>query len=93
MTEEQVKEVIKQYTDKKFEIKKIDVDGETGETKVIVKFTEPEKAGEFVRNVIEAVKTSSGTCIKRVRAVKNENSQSFTSVLVPCLSVLVVFLM
>ena len=78
MTQEQLKEFIKRYTDEEFEIEEFDMGEETSGVKVIIKFTEAEKAGEFVQNVREA---SSGAYIKRVGTIKNVSTTSFC----PCL--------
>ena len=56
-----MKEILKRFTDDDIVIEGFEVDNKTGEAKIIIKFTEPEKAGEFVRNVREAARTSSGT--------------------------------
>ena len=65
MTKEQVKEFVKRYTDEKFEIKEFGVDGETGETTIIIRFSNSEKAKDFVRNVNGG---SAQNVIKRVKA-------------------------
>ena len=66
MTEEEVKEIIKSITqDENIFIKRIETDEDTGETTVIIQFTDAEKAKDFVRsvsdgrasNVIKSVKT------------------------------------
>ena len=64
-------------------IKEIDVDGETGETTVIIKFTDPEKAKDFVRNVSEG--RTPGSILKRVRTVPAEQD-SFAGSQLPVFS-------
>ena len=80
MTKEQVKEVLKQYTDEEFEIEEFEVDEATGETTVIIRFTEAEKAGKFARKTKEAVSVSSEAFIKHTKTVKNDESQSLSPV-------------
>ena len=55
MTEEEVKEIIKSITqDENFYIERIETDKDTGETTVIIRFKDAEKAKDFVRSVSEA---------------------------------------
>ena len=50
---EEIREVIKTYTKEEFVIERIEIDPETGETKVIIKFVDSKKAGDFVRVINE----------------------------------------
>ena len=91
MTKEQVKKIIKQHTDEEFEIKEFEADEATGETAVIIRFTEAEKAGKFARKTKEAVSISSEAFIKHIKTVKNDESQSLSFVLAPCLAFMFIF--
>ena len=52
MTEEEVKEIIKRYTDKEFTIEKFEDKNE--EIRIIIRFTDVEKAKEFIENFKES---------------------------------------
>ena len=70
MTEEEVKEIVKNITqNENFYIERIETDKDTGETKVIIRFKDAEKAKDFVRNVSEGKAQS---IIKSVRTVPPE---------------------
>ena len=70
MTEEEVKEIIKSIAqDENFYIKRIETDKDTGETTVIIRFKDAEKAKDFVRSVSEG---KAPNLIKRVRTVSAE---------------------
>ena len=88
MTEEEVKEIIKSITqDENFYIERIEADEDTGETTVIIWFTDAEKAKDFVRSVSEGRASSN---IKSVRTVSAEqdsfvlriNAMSMTPLLI-----------
>ena len=51
MTREEIERVIKEYTEDYFEIVVIEGNSGADETQVIIKFADPERAEEFVRNV------------------------------------------
>ena len=70
MTEEEVKEIIKRYIDEEFTIEKFEEDKKAGETKVIIRFEDAEKAKDFVRSVSEGRASSNN--IKSVRTVPAE---------------------
>ena len=75
MTEEEVKEIIKNITqDENIYIERIETDKGTGETTVIIRFTDTEKAKGFVRAVSEGKAPST---IKKVTTVLPEHN-SFT---------------
>ena len=82
LKEKEIKEIIKRYTDDKFTIEKIDDVGSAGETRVIVKFVDVEKAKSFV----DTVKASSGTesPIKKVGFI-HETVGSFSASCLPTL--------
>ena len=72
MTEEEVKEIIKNITqDENIYIERIETDKDTGETTVIIRFTDSEKAKDFVRSVSEGRALS---IIKRVSTVSAEQN-------------------
>ena len=73
---EEIREIIKTYTDEEFVIEKIEIDPETGETRVIIKFSDPETANEFVRVINENKRPDSP--IKNARAI-NELGHSLSS--------------
>ena len=82
LSDEKIIEIVKQYTDAKFTIIKVE-DDETGETKVIIKFTDVEKAEEFVRSV----RTSSGKKGNFIRKIGFETEKigdgSFSFIVCP----------
>ena len=72
MTEDEVKEIIKNITqDENIYIERIETDKDTGETTVIIRFTDTENAKDFVRSVSEGKASST---IKRVRTVSPEQN-------------------
>ena len=52
-TEEEVKGILDDYTKDAFIITGFELDEKTGETRVIVKFSDSSSAGEFVENISE----------------------------------------
>ena len=78
---------MKDITDDKFTIVKIDSD-ETGETKVIIKFTDPEKAKEFVSNANEG-KTSSD--VKKANMVPQDQGSFALKIETASFAVLLAF--
>ena len=84
LSREQVEEIIEKYTNgAEFTIETSESDEKTGETIVIIKFTDKEKASEFVRNVNENGKQDS--LIKRVGMVPNHEN-SFSHIFSPFVS-------
>ena len=76
MTKEEVKEIIKRYTDEEFTIEKFETDKDTGETIVIiVKFNDVEKAKDFVDKIRES-SDSVTEVIKVSFSFKGQNSFS-----------------
>ena len=72
MKEEEMKEIIKSITqDENILIERIETDKDTGETTVIIRFTDSEKAKDFVRSVSEGRALS---IIKRVSTVSAEQN-------------------
>ena len=53
ISDEEVETILKNYTQEEFVIDRIERDALTGETKVIIKFVDSEKAKDFVRTVRE----------------------------------------
>ena len=76
LKEEEIREIVKEYTQEEFTIEKIETDENTGETKVIVKFIDVETAQSF----IETVNLSSGTknIIKKVGPIHGSIGNSST---------------
>ena len=54
MKEEEIKEIIKKYTQEEFTIEKIETDEKTGEIKVIIKFEDRGTAEQFYCRVTES---------------------------------------
>ena len=52
-TEEEVKDILDDYTKEGFVIVEFDMDEKTGETRVIIKFSDSKKAEEFIENINE----------------------------------------
>ena len=73
MTEEEIKEIIKEYTEEGFDIMKIE-DDETGGTKVIVKFEDMEVAINFIEKV--EASSEGKTLIRKVGFIKEITSFS-----------------
>ena len=69
ITEEEVKEIIKNYSqDENIYIERIETDKDTGETKVIIRFKDTEKAKDFVRRIEDKAPST----IKRVKTIPAE---------------------
>ena len=92
MTEEEVKEIIKNITqDENVYIERIETDKDTGETIAIIRFTDAEKAKNFVRSVSEGRAPST---IKRVSAVPVEqDSFALKTNAMPMTALLILFFM
>ena len=76
MSEDEAREAIGKYTDEDFTIERFEKEG--GETRVIIKFEDKEKANEFVRNV-NVNKRPDDALIKIVRSISGYGeSFSFT---------------
>ena len=82
LKEEEIREIIKEYTQDKFTIEKIETDEGTGETKVIVKFEDRDTAEQFYRRVTESGRM--GDTFVRVSFV-DESDGNFNSLLCPLL--------
>ena len=82
LKEEEIREIIKRYTDEEFTIVKFEINEDTGETRVIIKFVDSVKASEFVREVKES-KRPGDNFIRRVNFVSGKFS--FSSILTPTL--------
>ena len=88
MKEEEIKEIIRSYTQEEFTIEKFSVDEETGETTVIVKFVDREKAASFVEKVS---KSSDRNIVKNIRFA-SESVKSFSATFIPFLFNLFAFI-
>ena len=88
MTEEEVKEIIKNITqDENVYIERIETDKGTGETIAIIRFTAAEKAKDFVRAVSEGRTSSNIKSVKTVPAEQDSfalkiNAMSTTALLI-----------
>ena len=67
MTEDEIRAFIEKYTDEKFTIEK--VESENGETTVIIRFEDSEKANDFVRKVDNIIKSGQEKIVKRTKKV------------------------
>ena len=84
LTEEDVKEILQEFTKEDFVIGMFEVDNESGEIKVIVGFADSSKAAEFARNINENKGGLENNLIKRVTIVSEQTS--FASISIPVLS-------
>lgn len=67
LTEAEVKETIKEYTDgEEFEIVRFEVDG-SGEIRVIIKFVDEERAAAFIEKVIDSSESAANSLFKMIR--------------------------
>ena len=83
LDEEEIKKIIEEYTDSDFTIVKIE-DGESEGTKVIIKFTDTEKASEFVRETRESIgRNPEENKLGRIAFYSKEYEGSFSFVLSP----------
>ena len=83
LTEEDVKEILQEFTKEDFVIGRFEVDNESGEIKVIVGFADSSKAAEFARNINESKGGLENNLIKRVTIVSEQTS--FASISIPVL--------
>ena len=90
MTKEDVKAVLEKYTDEEFTIEKFEVDEETGETTVIIRFVDTKKAEDFVRTVNDNIREGSDNFIKKVNIVESGNEEDFSFKVIP--SLLLIFI-
>ena len=76
LREEEIKEIIKEYTQEEFTIERIETDENTGEIKVIIKFVDEGRAQSF----IDKIELSSGTkdIIKKVGPIHEPQGNSST---------------
>ena len=73
MTEEELKEIIKKYTDEEFTIERIETDKDTGETRITIRFKDKDATVNFV----DKVRESSDSVAKIIRFVfEKQNSFS-----------------
>ena len=75
MTREEVKEVIKKYTNEEFSIVRFE-ENKNGETKIIIKFNDAEKA----KNFVDAIKESSGVDIVSINFLSEPLSSAASKV-------------
>ena len=59
LSEAEILELLKKYTDSDITLDSIDIDTSAGSTQVIIKFTDPNKASKFVRSVEEEIEGGS----------------------------------
>ena len=80
LTEDEARTIIKEFTDDAYTIVRLSFDEKADETIVIIEFTDPEKANDFVRSVDKSMGSSSS--VKRAKTIK-EVERSFSCVLYP----------
>lgn len=80
MKESEIKNILKSFTDEEYLIEEIKTDKDTGETKVIVKFDDKEKAEDFVRTINSSGRTTE-SFIRRVSFYFNAHSDISSSIL------------
>ena len=80
LKEEEVREIIKEYTNEEFIIERFETGKETGEIRVIIKFNDKEKANEFVENMSKS--KNSNDNIKSIK-FSFEKGKSFSRVFLP----------
>ena len=78
LEEGEAAEIIKGYTSEEFTIEGFEVDEKTGESVLIIRFTDVAKSEEFVRSINEHKRTVDGF-IRRVNGVERRSSFSFFS--------------
>ena len=94
MSEAEISDALKDHTDGEFTIDRIEIDASTGTIQVIVKFNDPEKASEFVRNVEEEIKEGGDSHIRDVAPLqKAPGTGSYSHKLFPVLAFFVLSLL
>ena len=73
MARKDVEDLVKSLTDEHFEIIEFEEDKDTGEVKVIIKFTDTESSKDFVRNVNNYARDNPNI-IKRVKGVVKKDA-------------------
>ena len=87
MSEAEISDALKDHTDVEFTIDRIEIDASTGTIQVIVKFNDPEKASEFVRDVEEEIKGGGDTYFRDVAPLqKAPGSYSYSNGLFPTIA-------
>ena len=82
LNEEEIREIIREYTDSEFSIEKFEDDEETGGTKVIVKFVDKVAAKSFVE-VVRASSDTKQNYISKIGFVKETPGSLSSSLFVP----------
>lgn len=78
LSKHEITEVLCQYTNSSFTIDVFEVDNGSGETRVIIKFNDAEKSIEFVRNVNTAIENGADSFIRKISALKEVPTISFS---------------
>ena len=80
MKEGEIKEIVQRFTQEEFIIENFETDEKSGETRVIIKFIDKEKASEFVENANKNKNSNDG--IKSIK-FSFEKGKSFSRVFLP----------
>ena len=75
---EEAEKIIKKYTDEEFTIEDFEIDEKTGETRIIILFSDTTKTEEFVRKINE-IESASSNFIRRANGVDHKKSISSIS--------------
>ena len=92
LSEGEIIELIKKYTDSDFTIDRLEVDSATGSTKVIVKFDDPDVSSEFVQNVGSAIRNGTDEYIREVSSIKEVTASYSHNLFHPSSTLLLAYL-
>ena len=70
LSEDEIIEILKKYTDSDFTIDKLEIDSTGGSTQVIVRFEDSEEADKFINNVKDEIKSGEDTYFEGVSFVQ-----------------------
>ena len=70
LSEDEIIELIKKYTESDFTIDRIEIDGSSGNTQIIIRFEDSEEASKFVEKVKDEIKGGEGTYFKGISFVR-----------------------
>ena len=77
LTESEVFELLKNYTNSSFVFDHFEVDSSEGETRVIIKFTDPEDANEFAEKVRDEISSGKNTFFRYASLASKDSSYSY----------------
>ena len=82
LSEGEIIELIKKYTDSDFTIDRIEVDNVAGSTQIIIRFEDSEEAGKFIDKVKDEIKGGEDTYFRDIASIQ-KGSQSYSFTLCP----------